>query len=261
MLTRAISHRDGVTRMQKRTGAEIRRLIDSADKDNAPIAAGSHHIHHYLHLMSAIGASAEPTAPSLAIPDDEVVKFAETFLGGGTDAAPAFWLGLNPGAEYGPAKRWPSDRFLEAAVNLHESVNCGWLVFGAHGDAEAKRLADETRKRTNPDAVVDLVGRTTLIQLCAGLKFCRALLTNDSGPMHAAAALGTPVVVPFGSTSIGLTGPGLPGDSSTHKLLSANAPCSPCFLRECPVDFRCMNDLSTDQIVDAVREVCSRLSE
>ena len=84
------------------------------------------------------------------------------------------------------------------------------------------------------------------------MKYCAAVLTNDSGPMHAAAALGTPVVVPFGSTSIELTGPGLPGDSSTHKLLSADAPCAPCFLRECPVDFRCMNDIAVEQVVEAV---------
>jgi heptosyltransferase-2 len=91
---------------------------------------------------------------------------------------------------------------------------------------------------------------TSLEELCAALKLCRLLLTNDSGPMHVAAALGTPVVVPFGSTSPELTGPGLPGDGR-HQLLRANAPCSPCFLRECPIDFRCMNGISVEQVVEA----------
>ena len=77
------------------------------------------------------------------------------------------------------------------------------------------------------------------------------LLTNDSGPMHVAAALGTPVVVPFGSTSPELTGPGLPGDPR-HRLLKSDAPCSPCFLRECPIDFRCMNGITVEQVVEAV---------
>ena len=88
----------------------------------------------------------------------------------------------------------------------------------------------------------------------AALKFCRVLLTNDSGPMHVAAALGTPVVVPFGSTSPELTGPGLPGDSR-HCLLKSDAPCSPCFLRECPIDFRCMTGITVERVVEAVLEV------
>ncbi len=86
------------------------------------------------------------------------------------------------------------------------------------------------------------------------LKLCRVLLTNDSGPMHVAAALGTPVVVPFGSTSPELTGPGLPGDPR-HRLLKSDAPCSPCFRRECPIDFRCMNGISVERVVEAVVEV------
>jgi heptosyltransferase-2 len=69
--------------------------------------------------------------------------------------------------------------------------------------------------------------------------------------MHVAAALGTPVVVTFGSTSPALTGPGLPGDSRNH-FLSARVPCSPCFLRECPIDFRCMNSLGVESVVKVV---------
>ena len=94
-------------------------------------------------------------------------------------------------------------------------------------------------------------GQTSLRELMALLKICRVLLTNDTGPMHVAAALGTPVVVPFGSTSPELTGPGLPGDPR-HHLLKSDAPCSPCFLRECPIDFRCMNGISVERVVEAV---------
>ena len=83
------------------------------------------------------------------------------------------------------------------------------------------------------------------------LKLCRVLLTNDTGPMHVAAALGIPVVVPFGSTSPELTGPGLPGDA-WHRLLKSDAPCSPCFRRECPIDFRCLNGISAGRVVEAV---------
>jgi len=79
----------------------------------------------------------------------------------------------------------------------------------------------------------------------------RILLTNDTGPMHVAAALGTPVVVPFGSTSPELTGPVSSG-ATTHHLLTANAPCAPCFRRECPIDFCCMTGISVEGVVEAV---------
>lgn len=90
-------------------------------------------------------------------------------------------------------------------------------------------------------------------QFMALLRLCRVLLTNDTGPMHLAAALGTPVVVPFGSTAPELTAPGLP-DDPRHRLLKSAAPCSPCFRRTCPIDFRCMLGITVDQVVAAVLE-------
>ena len=110
------------------------------------------------------------------------------------------------------------------------------------------RLATELNPQS---AIFNLAGKTSLRELMALLKSCRVLLTNDTGPMHVAAALGTPVVVPFGSTSPELTGPGLPGDPR-HRLLKSAAPCSPCFLRECPIDFRCLTGISVASVVDAV---------
>ena len=79
-------------------------------------------------------------------------------------------------------------------------------------------------------------------QLMVALTSCELLLTNDTGPMHLAAAVGTPVMALFGSTSPELTGPGLPGDTR-HRLLKARVPCSPCFRRDCPIDHRCMKEL------------------
>ena len=99
-----------------------------------------------------------------------------------------------------------------------------------------------------------LAGKTRLGELMSALQLCRVLITNDTGPMHVAAALGTPVVTPFGSTSPELTGPGLPGDPH-HRLLKSDAPCAPCFLRECPVDFRCLRGLRPDRVVTAVLQL------
>ena len=157
---------------------------------------------------------------------------------------------MNPGAEYGPAKRWPAEKFAVVAREISKQVgHCGWLLFGGVKDF---RTCNEIARMIGGNAR-NLAGHTTLRELMALLKICRVVVTNDTGPMHVAAALGTPVVVPFGSTSPELTGPGLPGDPA-HQLIKSTAPCSPCFLRECPIDFRCMTGIRSHQIVTAVME-------
>ncbi len=255
-LTRTVPVRPGAVEMHKRSVAEINQLI-ARPPVPAALPPAAHHIYQYLHLAAALGAKPEPLAPFLAVTDAAERQFAAKFGLETTSGAAAPLLGLNAGAEYGPAKRWPEERFIEAAIQIQQRLKCRWLIFGAKAEAEAAeriaakiRQAGESVAQTNPVAV-NLAGKTGLGELCAGLKLCRVVLTNDSGPMHVAAALGTPVVVPFGSTSPELTGPGLPGDGR-HQLLRANAPCSPCFLRECPVDFRCMTGISVEQAVAAV---------
>jgi heptosyltransferase-2 len=240
LLTRAIPERPNAVPMHKRSAEEIQRLVQAGSPPMRPPAT-AHHIFQYLHLVSALGASTEPLPPQLAVPDIAVTEFVVKFK---LTDAPCF--GLNAGAEYGPAKRWPEERFAEAAIHIQRATKCRWLIFGLKSESEmAARIAAKI-----PDAL-NLAGVTSLGELCAALKLCRVLLTNDSGPMHVAAALGTPVVVPFGSTSPELTGPGLPGDAR-HQLLRADAPCSPCFLRECPIDFRCMTGITVEAVVGAV---------
>ena len=159
-------------------------------------------------------------------------------------------FGLNPGAEYGPAKRWPVEKFISAAKEIQQRTNCAWILFGGKGDATITNQI-ESAIRNQKSEIINLAGITSLRELMALLKLCRVLLTNDTGPMHVAAALGTPVVVPFGSTSPELTGPGLPGDAR-NLLLKSDAPCAPCFLRECPIDFRCMNGISVGRVVETI---------
>ena len=103
-----------------------------------------------------------------------------------------------------------------------------------------------------PDGVLNLSGKTSLRELAAALKMCRLLLTNDTGPMHLAAAVGTPLIVPFGSTSPELTGPIF---SPTAQIVRTPVPCAPCFRRECPIDLRCLNGIQTAQVVEAARRI------
>jgi heptosyltransferase-2 len=156
-------------------------------------------------------------------------------------------IGLCPGAEYGPAKRWLPERFAEAAVAIAAKLPVQWVLFGTAGDtAIGEQIAAGIGHH-----YVNRIGQTTLDQLIDELRECRLLLTNDTGTMHLAALLGVPVVAIFGSTEPRLTGP-LGND---HIILRHHVECSPCFLRECPIDFRCMKAVSVQEVVGAVQSI------
>ena len=229
----------------RRSAAEVQRLIHdhpAKPRDNFP--ASAHQVHDYLRIVGILGGSTAPLAPAIHVTEAEVSAIRARF--GANENKPL--LGLNPGAEYGPAKRWPEDRFAEAARRLTAQTDCHWWIFGGAGDVPA---AERIAAAIGQDCAQSLAGKTSLRELCAALKACSVVLTNDTGPMHLAAAVGTPVAVPFGSTSPELTGPGWPAGHG-HELICGQAPCAPCFRRTCPVDFRCMTSVNVDQVVQAV---------
>ncbi|HWY40602.1 MAG TPA: lipopolysaccharide heptosyltransferase II [Chthoniobacterales bacterium] len=156
-------------------------------------------------------------------------------------------LGLCPGAEYGPAKRWLPERFAEVAESVSNGSNAKWILLGTQND----KAAGETIAAKLGDKCVNRIGQTTLDELISELRECRALLTNDTGTMHLAALLGVPVVAIFGSTEPHLTGP--LGDS--HVVVRHHVECSPCFLRECPIDFRCMKEVTTQEVANAMMSI------
>jgi heptosyltransferase-2 len=253
-LTQAVAPRADAVKMRKCSVGEIRALV-AADVNRrtgralTSAATGAHQIHEYLHLAAALGANPEPLTPQLFVTPEEIETAKKKF---GLEKITQPIFGLNPGAEYGPAKRWPAGRFIAAAKEIQQQTNCVWILFGGKGDLPlCERIESEIQN--SKFKIQNFCGKTSLRELMALLKLCRVLLTNDTGPMHAAAALDTPVVVPFGSTSPELTGPGLPGDLRNH-LIKSDAPCAPCFLRECPIDFRCMNGIGVKQVVQAVVE-------
>ena len=148
-------------------------------------------------------------------------------------------VALCPGAEYGPAKRWPAHYFVELARELAARGDAVWLI-GAAGDAEAgAAIAGASPAR-------DLCGRTSLAEAIDVLASARLVVSNDSGLMHVAAALGKPLVALYGSSSPAYTPPLAAG----ARILKLDLPCSPCFRRECPlVHFKCMMDLSPRQVM------------
>jgi len=194
-----------------------------------------HHATRFLRIADDCGADVDLTKDvSLALTQTSNVK-------------PQIFLGLCPGAEYGPAKRWLPERFAETAIAISAQSNAQWILLGtqrdeAIGNTIAAALGDNCSNR---------IGQTTLDQLIEELRGCRALLTNDTGTMHLAALLGVPMVAIFGSTEPALTGP----LGNGHTIIRHHVECSPCFLRECPIDFRCMKEIAVPEVVNAVMSI------
>ncbi|MDH4101054.1 MAG: lipopolysaccharide heptosyltransferase II [Nitrospirota bacterium] len=207
-----------------------------------------HQVYYYYRLLREIGkdlpAEPETTAPWI-VPPDEGMKWAESFLReGGYDGGPL--VGINPGATYGPAKCWFPERYVETANRL-KAQGTQIVFFG--GPGEADYVAEIGRKVPGS---INAAGKTDLVQLAALLKKCRMLLTNDTGPMHLSAAVGTPVVALFGSTNPVTTGPFGEG----HRIIRHAVECSPCLLRVCNRNMECFRAVEVDEVVG---EILSRL--
>ncbi len=156
------------------------------------------------------------------------------------------YLLLCPGAEYGSAKRWSADRYARLANTLGQSTSLQIVLAGGDNDREVcSFIADQL---TVP--FTNVTGQTTLAEFLALCAHARLIVCNDSGAMHVASLFRTPGVTLFGSTEPRWTGP----LSDTITVLQEDVPCSPCFLRECPIDFRCMNQLSEERVLKACRE-------
>lgn len=246
LLTRAVAKPAVAVHMRKKSDAEVRAVLRThPNRPRETFPTTAHHLHHYLHLVAQLGANPEPMPPRINVSEEERAAVRARFK---LPAGQKFF-GLNPGAEYGPAKRWPVEKFIAAAREVSQRKEVRWLIFGGPND----QAAAASISAALPESI-NLAGKTSLRELCAAFSLCEAVLTNDTGPMHLAAAVGARVVVPFGSTSPELTGPGLPG-SSPHALTLGQAPCAPCFRRTCPIDFRCMLSIQPSTVAARLLEL------
>lgn len=209
-----------------------------------------HQVELYQKLIHPLG-NVEKRLPKLFLSDQEI-KGAQDFL----DKCEVFQnhllIGVNPTAAYGPSKCWPEHRFRHLAQKLLEEQNIIVFFFGDPASEEkVQRIAQDLGPRC-----FNLAGKTSLRQLMALIHRCDLFLSNDSGPMHMADALGTKGVALFGSTSPEATGP-----LQKARILKKSVECSPCFKRECPIDFRCMMSLSVEEVYQVMSEELSLLKE
>ncbi len=211
-----------------------RRWLGVQTVDRRPLNFQAlHQKYDWLHLAAACGAKSEASA----LPWPLQLELTDQ------STAP---IVICPGAEYGPAKRWPEDHYVILAQQLISRHSLPILFMGAQADAPlGERLARRVPGSTQ------LCGKTTLHEFMRQLARARLVISNDSGGMHLAAILGVPTIAIFGSTEPSLTGP----LGKSVRVLRHHVPCSPCFLRNCPLDFSCMTSITPSQVLATCDEI------
>jgi heptosyltransferase-2 len=215
-------------------------LLNQVVRERGKPQPPEHQARRYLRIAQALGAEIDDSSVGGAVG----VPWDANSLPYQAGTPAVMRLGLCPGAEYGPAKRWLPERFAEAAAAVAAQSPVTWVLLGKAADGHI----GETITRSLGDRCLNRIGQTTLQELIDELRTCRLLLTNDTGTMHLAALLGVPTVAIFGSTEPRLTSP----LGTNHAILRHHVECSPCFLRNCPIDFRCMKSVTVDEVVNSV---------
>lgn len=230
--------------------ASLRGMLLTRGIGRPPAREVRHQADYYRHLVSALGIpGSEAIAPWIA-PRPSSRAEGDRLLAAAGVPGDAELVGLAPGAAYGQAKQWPPDRMAAVAARLVTDRDAWCVLVGAGHDRDAGRAIESWLRTHAPAAaarVVNLIGRTSVGALVAVFGRTAAVVANDSGGMHLAAAVGRPVVAIFGPTDERATRP--IGD---HHVLTASAFCRPCMLRDCPIDHRCMKRIGIDDVLAAV---------
>lgn len=209
-------------------------------------AKASHQVMYYVNLLRGLGRIGAVQPPRLFLAEDEEREMTRRLAEAGIAEADLV-MGINPGSTYGGAKRWIPERFGAVADRLGTRFGgdrpVRAVLVGASGEEALGRVVAESMQ----GRAVQLSGRTTVRELMAVIKRCSLFLTNDTGPMHIAAAFGVPIVAVFGPTDSSTTAPFGTG----HAIVREPVACSPCLLRECPIDHRCMTRVSVEAVYAA----------
>lgn len=205
----------------------------------------------YKMLLAPLGISLSNSDPTLYILPEEKKEAEDLLKLHGANLDKNIIIGINPGAAFGSAKCWLPERFKHVTSRLLENPNIYVVYFG---DPAGAPLVNDICKDM-PERVINLAGKTSLRELVALINVCSLFLTNDSGPMHIAAALKVPLVALFGSTSDVKTGP-----YGIGKVIHKHVECSPCYKRVCPIDFRCMKRIEVEEVYRELQKIINSAS-
>jgi len=242
-----------LARIPRRTGYRRRgrRLwLTQALPSPARGTIPAHESYYYLELLRRAGVIRElpPSIPILLAGIPEARRRGEQLWDALGLQRPV--IGLSPGAQNSRAKQWPAERFVEAAEKLADALGAAVAVFGAWAERPlAQQVAAELRRRGHN--ALSLAGETTLEDFIALAAACRVFLSNDSGAMHVASALAVPTVAVFGPTEWFATAPAGPRSLIVREPVE----CSPCMLRDCPTDHRCMLRVTAERVAQAALDL------
>lgn len=203
-----------------------------------------HQIGYYLEMVRALGFRTAGRDIRMTPGNDARLAAGAALAGHGIHEGDTL-IGVAPGATYGPAKIWFPERFAAVADRLADEFSARVVLFGSAADREQTERVQGHAKHP----LVNLAGETTLGEVIALIARCTLFLSNDSGLMHLAGALGVPLVAIFGSTNPVTTSP--PGAKS--RVVHCDIPCSPCLKKECPTDFACMDLIQVDDVYAAAK--------
>ena len=202
----------------------------------------SHQVHYYLDLLSRLGMTTHN--PQLFFPlHENETKDTEHDMLSLPGKESRLLITFHPGASYGSAKRWPVEHFISLGARLQKEKGALILITGTSSESN---IADQISSQL-PESPIVLTGKTSVRQLAAVIQLSHLFISNDSGPMHIANALKTPVIALFGPTNPLRTGP----FQEPSVVLKKEVPCWPCSYRECPFDHRCMTQISPDEVYEA----------
>ena len=205
-----------------------------------------HEKFYYLELLRRVGwleTLPEVSKISLRVPAEQAAKAEEMLRECGARGRAAR-IAVGAGASYGSAKCWPPERFAAALNQLQRERDADVILFGTPAEIEVSAAIQKGLARP----ALNMTGKTQIMELPALLSRCTAFLGNDSGAMHVAAAVGLPVVAIFGPTDPFGTAPVTPQSA----IVQHRPYCSPCFLRRCPTDHRCMKGIETEEVSGAL---------
>jgi heptosyltransferase-2 len=214
-----------------------------------------HQAEYYQHLVRALGMASGPLEPAISVPDDAVVA-ARMLLNSRAWSPSRPLVAIAPGAAYGTAKRWLPEHYASLVSSL-VGIGAQCVLVGSAGDTETTDWIQRLIPDRQREHVLDLTGVTNLPSLAGVISTAKAFVSNDSGAMHVAAAVGAPVAAIFGPTREHETRPLGRGDARAEVLIHP-VWCRPCMLRECPIDHRCMRGLLPDRVFATVRELMVR---
>lgn len=225
-------------------------LTRAVAKPRGPVTQAA----YYLALVQSLGGPEAPLAVSLQVAGAQREAAAALLRAHGWTGGPL--VAFAPGAAFGPAKRWPPDRVAQVARGLAADLGATPVLVGARGDLDTiAEVIGRYRTLAGVGAeAIDLGGRTDLLTLAGVFALCNAVVSNDSGAMHVAAAVGVPVTAIFGPTNERATAP-LPHPSGrVATVVVGQARCRPCLLRLCPIDHRCMTSIDPERVAQVVVE-------